>query len=225
MNSSDALHVWASGRWGRVSCEWESGARRWSIVPALFCQWCQVSSQTGDTGQHGASILHGRFSQVNCALIWNPVSRSLFWPDVELNLVTCLWGLTRHHAKQPGRNLKTNKPPRCLLTCVYFCLRVLGAGGKFPGVCSSAEVPGRREQLWGSRRSRGPHDWNHREGEFGFLSCHWFRPNMQVIVFHLEFMVRRHNETIQIQTKHTCFHEHSCNRCIMGMFLWCDKLS
>lgn len=43
------------------------------------------------------------------------------------------------------------------------------AGGKLPGVCASAQVPGRGERLWGSGRSRGAHDWNHREGTWVFL--------------------------------------------------------
>lgn len=44
------------------------------------------------------------------------------------------------------------------------------AGGKLPGVCSSPQVPGWCERLWGSGRSCGPHDWNHREGGL-YLSC------------------------------------------------------
>lgn len=44
---------------GGVPCDWGGGGGRWSFVPALFCQRSEVSSQTGDTGQHRAPVLHG----------------------------------------------------------------------------------------------------------------------------------------------------------------------
>lgn len=59
---TSVLNVGISDLWGGVPREWESGDGRRSIVPALLCQWCQVSAQAGDPGQHGASLLHGRFS-------------------------------------------------------------------------------------------------------------------------------------------------------------------
>lgn len=59
--------------------------------------------------------------------------------------------------------------PQLSLHC-QFCflhLYTFPTGGKLPGFCSSAEVSGWCKRLWGSGWSRGPHDWDHREGRFG----------------------------------------------------------
>lgn len=62
--------------------------------------------------------------------------------------------------------------PQLPLNCrlCFWHLYVFSAGGKLPGVCSSAKISGWCERLWGSGRSCGPHDWNHREGEFGCIN-------------------------------------------------------
>lgn len=138
------LNVWILDRWGGVPRERESGGRRWSTVPALLRWWCQVSAQTGDTGQLGASLLPGGFS----GAAEQAGSGHLF--------------------KHPERNLKSVE---ILLAepCVYFCLCTVLAGGKRSGVRSSAQVPGHCERFRRSRRSCGSHDRNHREGGFAFL--------------------------------------------------------
>lgn len=86
--------MWTSGGRGAVSCDWEPGGRRRSIVPALFCQWGQISSQTGDTGQRGASILHGRLIPLVECWVEHLQSRTFIW--------TCLIRLRHRRFQQPG---------------------------------------------------------------------------------------------------------------------------
>lgn len=51
-----------SDRWGGAPCDRRRGDGGRSIIPALFCERCEVSSQTGDPGQHRAPVLHRMFS-------------------------------------------------------------------------------------------------------------------------------------------------------------------
>uniref|UniRef100_A0AAQ4QUI8 Methylcrotonyl-CoA carboxylase subunit n=1 Tax=Gasterosteus aculeatus aculeatus TaxID=481459 RepID=A0AAQ4QUI8_GASAC len=44
---------------GGVPCDWRGGNGRRSLISSLLCQWREVSSQTGDPGQHSAPVLHG----------------------------------------------------------------------------------------------------------------------------------------------------------------------
>lgn len=66
---TSVLNVGILDRWGGVPRERESGDGRWSTVPALLRQRCQVLAQAGDTGQHSASLLHGGFSPLR----WVPL--------------------------------------------------------------------------------------------------------------------------------------------------------
>lgn len=52
--------------------------------------------------------------------------------------------------------------------CTFWRLYLCAAGGKLSGVCSRAKVSGWCWRFRSSGWSRGPHDWNYREGDFFF---------------------------------------------------------
>lgn len=77
----------------------------------------------------------------------------------------------RHGAPllQGGSSASASSSHQLLLTAASPQY-VAAAGGQCSRLCSSAQVPGRRQRLRGPRRSRGPYDRNHREGGLLFSS-------------------------------------------------------
>lgn len=103
----------------------------------------------------------------------SPLKLSLFPALSSRHLLrTGNWGQTLdvwHQGKLKTVQILLPEPPVYCHLC-FWHLFIFSAGGKRPGVCPSAQISGWCKWLWGSRRSSGAHDWNHREGEFGFIS-------------------------------------------------------